>query len=122
VVLTRYQKPIIKYKMPVIKGTAFNGDYMEMALDPSQFESNSIDVSIYAIHLPSITPSQCLCLRINRHQIPLARKRFKDISLLIQHKPICLFPNLRQTSPTLQISLDSVCHRELLEDIPNDPD
>jgi len=28
------QQPLIRYKMPVIKGTPFNGEYMEALLDP----------------------------------------------------------------------------------------
>jgi hypothetical protein len=31
------KQPIVKYKMPVVKGTKFNGSYIEVALDPSQF-------------------------------------------------------------------------------------
>ncbi|KAE9364493.1 hypothetical protein N431DRAFT_447668 [Stipitochalara longipes BDJ] len=33
----RGEQPLVKYRMPVIEGTKFNGEYIEMALDPSQF-------------------------------------------------------------------------------------
>lgn len=33
----RGEQPLIKYRMPAIEGSKFNGEYMEMALDPSQF-------------------------------------------------------------------------------------
>jgi len=70
--------------------------------------SRCITVSNLALSASKSTPlknsSQRLRIRINGHQVSLPLECLKNISLLIQHKPICLLPNLRQTPPTVEIS------------------
>lgn len=64
------------------------------------------------------TTSKRLCLFLNRHQLPFPSKGLHDISLLIQHEPICLLPYARQRPPPLEILRIALVSVRLLRVLP----